>query len=404
MRSRAAVSFALLVFLVLAPVGAASAATTVGETSTGAPAAPDNTAVTPSSDTALTDAAQDVDPNVVLRVNVTADGDARWTIEFRERLDDENETRAFREYRNAIVNGEDRPPITAREFSRYVNESAATTDREMALKNVEYDGRIENDTGIITVSFTWTNFARVEDGGDRLLVGDAFNGSGGTWLPSLDDGQRLVIDAPDGYLPYTAPRGHENGTIRWDGPYDFSTNEITIGYSAQNGGEGPTTIDPDDPLPMALLGFGIAALVVAVGTGGYLLARRQTGTAGGVSAKSDPSPDPAAADSVGEPAAAAADGTAATAAVASDSPDGDDEGDEDEIDETLLSDEERVTRMLEANGGRMKQANIVKETGWSNAKVSQLLSSMDEDGQIDKLRIGRENLITLPDTDIGDIE
>ncbi|MFC7047136.1 helix-turn-helix transcriptional regulator [Halobacteriaceae archaeon GCM10025711] len=43
----------------------------------------------------------------------------------------------------------------------------------------------------------------------------------------------------------------------------------------------------------------------------------------------------------------------------------------------------------------MKQADIVKETGWSNAKVSQLLSGMDEDGDIDKLRIGRENLITL---------
>jgi len=36
--------------------------------------------------------------------------------------------------------------------------------------------------------------------------------------------------------------------------------------------------------------------------------------------------------------------------------------------------------------------------------VSQLLSSMDEDDRIDKLRIGRENLITLPDTDIGDTE
>jgi uncharacterized membrane protein len=50
----------------------------------------------------------------------------------------------------------------------------------------------------------------------------------------------------------------------------------------------------------------------------------------------------------------------------------------------------------------MKQANIVKETNWSNAKVSQLLSSMDEAGRVDKLRIGRENLITLPDEEPGD--
>ena len=52
----------------------------------------------------------------------------------------------------------------------------------------------------------------------------------------------------------------------------------------------------------------------------------------------------------------------------------------------------------------MKQARIVKETGWSNAKVSQLLSSMDEDDRIDKLRIGRENLISFPDEDVTEIE
>ncbi|NHN46708.1 hypothetical protein G9464_03740 [Halostella sp. JP-L12] len=399
MRSRAAVSLALLVFLVLAPVGAASAAATVGGTPPAAAAVGDSSPLNPTADPVLTDAVQNADPGVVMRVNVTADGDARWTIEFREHLDSENETRAFREYRDAIVNGEDRPPITAREFSRYVNDSDAMTDREMALEDVEYGGRIENDTGVITVSFTWTNFAKVEDGGDRIVVGDAFNGTGGTWLPSLDAGQRLVINAPDGYLPYTAPRGHENGTIRWDGPYDFADNEITIGYSAQNGGTGPS-IDPDDPLPMALLGVGIAALVVAVGTGGYLLARRQTEVGGDAPVRSHP--ETTTTDHIEEPTAAAATETVDENDEEDDAAESPDE--DDEIDETLLSDEERVTRLLEANGGRMKQANIVKETGWSNAKVSQLLSSMDEDDQIDKLRIGRENLITLPDTDIGDDE
>jgi len=61
-----------------------------------------------------------------------------------------------------------------------------------------------------------------------------------------------------------------------------------------------------------------------------------------------------------------------------------------------------VLRLLDDNGGRMKQANIVKDTGWSNAKVSQLLSGMDEDDEIQKLRIGRENLITLPDENVAD--
>jgi uncharacterized membrane protein len=46
----------------------------------------------------------------------------------------------------------------------------------------------------------------------------------------------------------------------------------------------------------------------------------------------------------------------------------------------------------------------VDETGWSNAKVSQLLSAMDEADRIDKLRIGRENLISLPDEDVTEFE
>ncbi len=70
----------------------------------------------------------------------------------------------------------------------------------------------------------------------------------------------------------------------------------------------------------------------------------------------------------------------------------------------LLSDEERVEHLLKQNGGRMKQATIVKETNWSNAKVSQLLSAMNENNSVNKLRIGRENLITLPGEDVTDFD
>ncbi|ERG95318.1 hypothetical protein [Haloquadratum walsbyi] len=66
-------------------------------------------------------------------------------------------------------------------------------------------------------------------------------------------------------------------------------------------------------------------------------------------------------------------------------------------DPALLSDEERVEQLLSRNGGRMRQASIVDKTGWSDAKVSQVLSMMAEDDRVDKLRLGRENLISLPD-------
>ncbi|WP_224271123.1 helix-turn-helix transcriptional regulator [Haloprofundus salinisoli] len=61
--------------------------------------------------------------------------------------------------------------------------------------------------------------------------------------------------------------------------------------------------------------------------------------------------------------------------------------------EPTLTDEERIMQLLEAHDGQMRQVEIVEEVEWSKAKVSRLLSQLDEDGKITKLRLGRENLI-----------
>lgn len=66
-----------------------------------------------------------------------------------------------------------------------------------------------------------------------------------------------------------------------------------------------------------------------------------------------------------------------------------------------LTDADRVRGLLREHGGRMKQSQIVDQTEWSKAKVSRLLSSMAEEGSIEKLSIGRENVISLADPDAG---
>lgn len=66
---------------------------------------------------------------------------------------------------------------------------------------------------------------------------------------------------------------------------------------------------------------------------------------------------------------------------------------------TELTDEEVVLQLLSTNGGRMKQSRIVEDTGWSKAKVSRLLSSMEEHDEIEKRTHGRENLIFLGTAD-----
>ena len=64
--------------------------------------------------------------------------------------------------------------------------------------------------------------------------------------------------------------------------------------------------------------------------------------------------------------------------------------------EDFLTDQERVCQLLQENGGRMKQSNIVDSVDWSKAKVSRLLADLEDDEQVTKLRLGRENLVCLP--------
>lgn len=63
--------------------------------------------------------------------------------------------------------------------------------------------------------------------------------------------------------------------------------------------------------------------------------------------------------------------------------------------ENILSDEDRVKNLLKGQNGRMYQKEIVATVGWSDAKVSLLLSDMADEGEIHALRIGRDRIISL---------
>jgi len=61
----------------------------------------------------------------------------------------------------------------------------------------------------------------------------------------------------------------------------------------------------------------------------------------------------------------------------------------------LLSDEDRVLQLLKESGGRLPQNEFTAQTDWSKSKVSRLLSQMDEEGEIEKIDVGRQNIIAL---------
>ena len=57
---------------------------------------------------------------------------------------------------------------------------------------------------------------------------------------------------------------------------------------------------------------------------------------------------------------------------------------------------EALLELVEAHEGRVKQVELVELTGWSKSTVSRLLSELEADGALNRVRIGRCNLVLLP--------
>lgn len=331
-----------------------------------------------------------------IRIRLRQSGDADWTIEMRYLLTSDNETAAFESFGEDYEAGEATVGFDSRLFRTVAERAAQSSGREMDIRNVSRTATVENETGVVTLSFTWTNFLETADDGS-LRLGDAFvTAENETWFSSLETGQRLVVETPSGYVVNSTDFPIERQNVVITGPREFEQGDLVITYR-QTG--------PTENLPWELLVGGGVAVVAVVAIAGALYFSRRGRPAplanGGDKAKAGdgdaPQPTPAPDETV-----TSAPETPTAEPSAEQSEPSVTESTEPDVDVDLLSDEERIEYLLEQAGGRMKQANIVKETGWSDAKVSQLLSAMADDGRVDKLRLGRENLISLPDE--GDID
>jgi len=377
-------------------------------------------ALPPAVGTASADTHQDAGfeaGETVFVIELDASGDASWQITERIPLENDTDEAAFSEIADEFESGEFELASVAA-IEEAVEGVDQRTDRPMTLSDHDrtsaIEGEGENRTGVLTASFTWENFARMDEDTDDLHIDDVLETEQGLWLPGLTADQQLVIRAPDGYAVLDATVPPQDGELRWEGPTEFDNETLTATFIGDGGGNG-TEDDPngdDDPGNgddrLGLIGVLFAGIFVVAVAGLLVLYREQLEALldrGPAEATDGPDEDPAAstdgtdvaeADTDGQRSSGAGEATSAGGAAGATA------DDESTIDEELLSDEERVERLLERNGGRMKQADIVEETDWSNAKVSQLLSTMEEDGRIDKLRIGRENLISFPDVDVTD--
>jgi hypothetical protein len=337
--------------------------------------------------------------STVLRADLQADGDATWTIEYRVELNDPNTTAAFESLRSDVR--ENRSAFEG-QFAARMNRTARAaenaTGREMVIRNVSVSTRTEvTDTGVVAYTFEWTNFAVVT--GEAIRAGDAVSGI------VLDRDSRLLFSWPEGYgVVSLSPDARERrpGIAVWTGPATFAGDEprlvlatvtptptdgATTDRTDRSDGGTTTAPEPGGGIDATLVGlFGIALIGLAAAA--WYLRDRGAGSV----APGD-GPDGAGGTSAASTDAGTGDG--------GETGEGNERGESRGQPEELLSNEERVLRLLEEHGGRMKQRQVVSELGWTDAKTSQVVGSLRDEGEIEVFRIGRENVLALPgETDL----
>ena len=283
-------------------------------------------------------------------IRVTEDGDAEWRVSYRVDLESDADREAFNDLAEDIESDPSAYTDTYEDRMASAAASAeAATDREMAIEEMTVRTETEEfpeSTGIVIYEFTWTNFAAVD--GNSIQIGDAIQGM------FLDEDTTLLISWPDDYAIDSVspePTDERTDAAVWRGPFELSTDEPNITVSPDNQSIWATIT------PGFLLASGLLIVLLAVG---IAMIYRENSTV------SVPSTD--------------------------------DSG-ETTIDPALMSNEEQVITVLENYGGRMKQKEVAEELDWTAAKTSQVTTDLREEGRIEGFRLGRENVLKLPDED-----
>ncbi|WP_435362226.1 helix-turn-helix transcriptional regulator [Haloarchaeobius sp. DFWS5] len=69
----------------------------------------------------------------------------------------------------------------------------------------------------------------------------------------------------------------------------------------------------------------------------------------------------------------------------------------DGIDREFMTTSEEILYVVELSGGRMWQSDIVDEVDASSSTVSRHLTSLEGDDEIQRVTVGREKIVALPD-------
>lgn len=300
-------------------------------------------------------AQQDSSTQRINEIQLQENGDAVWVVEIREPLEDETEVSNFETYVQQVNNSTDNETTQTfrNRFSAVISGADQQYERNMSLESLSVEAEVAStatgDFGITRVEFTWTNYSTTDESGN-IVIGQILSDG-----YTLSENQILRVVPPQGYQAQSTPAGAEStndGVLEWVGPYSFS-DSVEITFEETSPREIPV-------VPMAIVVV-IALGIVGVAT--YYFSTR------------DDSPD----ESQDENSEDGSSGDT-TSSWSTDE---------------LKTEGEKVVELLEENEGRIKQKDLKSTLDWSDSKASRVTSSLEEKGVIEKLTIGRENVISL---------
>lgn len=193
--------------------------------------------------------AQDDAPTERLVIDVQSSGDATLTTTLAFDLSDEGERSAFRDLQ---ADGGELAATYERRLAGVAERHAAETGRETSVSSARLATERVGDVGVVRLSVTWTNLARVE--GERVVLSAPLDSG-------FDPDRPVVVRAPDGYEVVDAtvePRERSGQTARWSASADYSGFTATM--APADGALSPSPL-------LAPVALALAALVLAARRG-----------------------------------------------------------------------------------------------------------------------------------------
>ncbi|MFA4957384.1 MAG: MarR family transcriptional regulator [Candidatus Methanoperedens sp.] len=269
-------------------------------------------------------------------IDIKENGSAIWNVEYRTLLTTKGDFDSFENYSKQLKS------VYIPEFmelmQRSASEAASATARDMVARDFTGNTSIQSTPtgkyGIVSFSFTWTNFATL----NPLNIGDVF--AGGLYL-SKDN--TLIIKYPSGF------------TVEEVTPKPDQSRDELIWYGLRSfGAKEPRIIFSKPAFPWGTAAIIVAAITAIIATGFYFIKRRKEN----------------------KNIAQLVENMEIT-----------------EID--MMDVEERILKILKEGGGELYQSQIGRQLNLPKSSVSSALNQLHEKKLIIKIKKGRENLIRL---------